>query len=302
MSAVAATPDEALRPGDFLVLDERLDDTERDIRDVVAKFGRERIAPQIEDWYERGHFPRELAGELGALGLLGMHLTGHGCAGANATAYGIACRELEAIDSGLRSFVSVQGSLAMFPICGQLVEEGFETDRITLRRSIDMRYRRQVHILTVPVQGDGRVGEEVLERTIARFEELYEEKYGKESAYREAGVELVSFRIRGTGSVRKPRFRVHDLGDPDPSEAVAERISIWVDKAGEMREVNGYDFERMTPGHRIEGPAVIWTPITTLVVAPGQTARVDEYKNVVLATDVVGEGTRSRPEHAEIGA
>ncbi|MGH2985972.1 MAG: hydantoinase/oxoprolinase family protein [Solirubrobacterales bacterium] len=184
---------------------------------------------------------------------------------------------------------------------GQLVEEGFEADRITLRRSIDMRYRRQVHILTVPVQ-DGGTGAEVLERTIARFEELYEEKYGKESAYREAGVELVSFRIRGTGSVRKPRFRVHDLGDPDPSEAVAERISIWVDKAGEMREVNGYDFERMTPGHRIEGPAVIWTPITTLVVAPGQTARVDEYKNVVLATDVAGEGARSRPEHAEIGA
>lgn len=116
MSAVAATPDEALRPGDFLLLDERLDDTERDIRDLAAKFGRERIAPQIEDWYVRGHFPRELAAELGALGLLGMHLTGHGCAGASATAYGIACRELEAIDSGLRSFVSVQGSLAMFPI------------------------------------------------------------------------------------------------------------------------------------------------------------------------------------------
>jgi N-methylhydantoinase A len=185
---------------------------------------------------------------------------------------------------------------------GQLVEEGFEGDRITLQRSIDMRYRRQVHILTVPVQGDGAVDLEVLERTIARFEELYEEKYGKESAYREAGVELVSFRIRGTGSVRKPRFRVHDLGDPDPSEAVAEQISIWVDKAGEMRKVNGYDFERMAPGHRIEGPAVIWTPITTLVVALDQTARVDEYKNVVLATDVAGEGARSRPEHAEVGA
>ena len=167
---------------------------------------------------------------------------------------------------------------------GQLVEEGFEEDRIVIGRSIDMRYRRQVHILTVPVQGDGRVGEEALERTVARFEELYEEKYGKESAYREAGIELVSFRIRGTGAVRKPRFRVHDVGDPDASEAVAERISIWVDKAGEMREVNGYDFERMAPGHRIEGPAVIWTPITTLVVALGQAARVDEYKNVVLAT------------------
>jgi glutaryl-CoA dehydrogenase len=105
-----------LRPADFLDLDATLDDTEREVRDLVRRFGRERVLPEIEDWYERGHFPRELASELGSLGLLGMHLSGYGCAGASATAYGVVCRELEAIDSGLRSFVSVQGSLAMFPI------------------------------------------------------------------------------------------------------------------------------------------------------------------------------------------
>jgi len=116
MSAVAAMRDQALRPGDFLGLDEGLEDTEREIRDVVARFGRERIAPQIEDWYERGHFPSELPRGLGELGVLGMHLSGYGCAGTSATAYGVACRELEAVDSGVRSFLSVQSSLSMFPI------------------------------------------------------------------------------------------------------------------------------------------------------------------------------------------
>ncbi len=72
--------------------------------------------PEIAGWFERGHFPRELAKELGGLGLLGMHLHGYGCAGTNAVSYGLACLELEAGDSGFRSFVSVQGSLAMFPI------------------------------------------------------------------------------------------------------------------------------------------------------------------------------------------
>jgi glutaryl-CoA dehydrogenase len=114
--SIATTQRVDLRPADFLDLDGTLDDTEREVRDLVRRFGHERVLPEIEDWYERGHFPRELASELGSLGLLGMHLSGYGCAGASATAYGVVCRELEAIDSGLRSFVSVQGSLAMFPI------------------------------------------------------------------------------------------------------------------------------------------------------------------------------------------
>jgi glutaryl-CoA dehydrogenase len=114
--SVAAPPRRELRPLDFLEADELLGDTEREVRDVVARFGRDRVLPHVADWYERGHFPQELAPEVGELGLLGMHLTGYGCPGASATAYGVTCRELEAIDSGLRSFVSVQGSLAMFPI------------------------------------------------------------------------------------------------------------------------------------------------------------------------------------------
>jgi N-methylhydantoinase A len=171
----------------------------------------------------------------------------------------------------------------------QLEEEGFSGERIALRRSVDMRYRRQVHILTVPVAGDGALDDHSLEQTVELFERLYEEKYGKESAYREAGIELVSFRIRGEGSVRKPDFRVEEVGARDASHAVAKTVRAWVDKAGEVQEVNGYDFERMSPGNALEGPAVVWTPITTLVMAPGQVARVDEYKNLVISASGVAE-------------
>ncbi|MFL5797531.1 MAG: acyl-CoA dehydrogenase family protein [Actinomycetota bacterium] len=105
-----------LDPLDFLDVDGLLSDEERDVRDTVRTFVGDRVLPGIAEWFEAGSFPREVATELGALGLLGMHLDGYGCAGASAVQYGLACRELEAGDSGFRSFVSVQGSLAMFPI------------------------------------------------------------------------------------------------------------------------------------------------------------------------------------------
>ncbi|MEU8800579.1 acyl-CoA dehydrogenase family protein [Spirillospora sp. NPDC048819] len=102
---------------DVLRVDDQLTDEERMVRDTVRAFVAERVAPGVAGWFEDGTFPvRELAPELGKLGLLGMHLKGHGCAGMSAVAYGVACRELEAADSGLRSFVSVQGSLAMTAI------------------------------------------------------------------------------------------------------------------------------------------------------------------------------------------
>ncbi|WP_406278660.1 acyl-CoA dehydrogenase family protein [Nocardia sp. NBC_00881] len=101
---------------DFLSIDTMLSDEERDIRDTVRAFVRSRVVPMVGDWFEEGRVPRELISELGKLGVLGMHLEGYGCAGTSATAYGLACLELEAGDSGIRSMVSVQGSLAMFAI------------------------------------------------------------------------------------------------------------------------------------------------------------------------------------------
>jgi glutaryl-CoA dehydrogenase len=101
---------------DLLDVEALLTDEERMIRDATRDWVRDRVLPGIEGWFERAEFPRDVAGELGGLGLLGMHLSGYGCAGAGAVSYGLACMELEAGDSGFRSFISVQGSLAMFPI------------------------------------------------------------------------------------------------------------------------------------------------------------------------------------------
>jgi glutaryl-CoA dehydrogenase len=101
---------------DFLGIDSLLTDEEKMVRDSARRFVADRVLPGIEKWFEEGEFPHEVAPELGRLGLLGMHLEGYGCAGTNAVSYGLACLELEAGDSGFRSFVSVQGSLAMFPI------------------------------------------------------------------------------------------------------------------------------------------------------------------------------------------
>ncbi len=104
-------------PTDFLALDSLLSEEQLLLRDTVRRWVAAQIMPHIGDWFEQGVFPAETIGaELGALGLLGMHLEGYGCAGSSATEYGLAAMELEAGDSGIRSFMSVQSSLAMFPI------------------------------------------------------------------------------------------------------------------------------------------------------------------------------------------
>ena len=118
MTTATARPPAARLPAasDLYGVDDLLSDEERLIRDTVRAMVRERVLPVIADHFEAATFPRELVAEVARLGLLGMHLEGYGCAGTTAIAYGVACEELEAGDSGLRSFVSVQGSLAMFPI------------------------------------------------------------------------------------------------------------------------------------------------------------------------------------------
>ncbi|MQA28111.1 MAG: acyl-CoA dehydrogenase [Micromonosporaceae bacterium] len=106
-----------MAPLGLLGADALLSDEERAIRDVARRIADEKVRPHIADWFERGTCPaRELAKDFGAVGLLGMHLTGYGCAGASAVAYGLTCMELEAADSGVRSLVSVQGALAMYAI------------------------------------------------------------------------------------------------------------------------------------------------------------------------------------------
>jgi glutaryl-CoA dehydrogenase len=108
---------EPLNPRDLLDIDRLFTDEERAVRDTVRDWVKSRVMPEIAEWFERGEIPsRDLASELGGMGLLGMHLEGYGTAGAGAVMYGLVCHELEYGDSGVRSLVSVQGSLAMFPI------------------------------------------------------------------------------------------------------------------------------------------------------------------------------------------
>src|SRR5690348_10766408 len=103
-------------PLDLYNVDSLFSEDERLVRDTVRKFVRDQVLPIIGEHFEAGTFPRSLIPQIAEMGLFGMHLEGYGCAGLNAVSYGLACQELEYGDSGLRSFVSVQGSLAMFPI------------------------------------------------------------------------------------------------------------------------------------------------------------------------------------------
>ena len=164
----------------------------------------------------------------------------------------------------------------------QLKSEGFTEKDIVIQRAIDMRYRRQVHLVTALVQAQGTMTQSDLDQTCDTFERLYEERYGKESAYREAGVEMVIFRVRGIGALRKPELKGEELAGPEPKAAFVESRKIYCDNVRAIKEAKGYDLERLRPGNEVEGPAIIWTPITTIVVNPGHKATLDRYKNVVL--------------------
>lgn len=118
MSASSSPKPPPFDPADPLGIDDLLDAEDLAIRDTVRGWAARRVLPEVAEWYEKGELPaiRELARELGEIGALGMSLSGYGCAGASAVQYGLACLELEAADSGIRSLVSVQGSLAMYAI------------------------------------------------------------------------------------------------------------------------------------------------------------------------------------------
>ncbi len=176
----------------------------------------------------------------------------------------------------------------------QLAAEGFKLEQIDLYRSIDMRYRRQVHILTVPFDLEtagvprnqpAPVTADTLAATAERFESLYKQKYGADSTFSEAGTELVTFRVRGTGIVPKPELRPAPLGPRDASRAIVERRQAWVTDLARVVETPGYDFERLEPGNVIPGPAIIWTPITTVVTNSRQTTTCDGLKNLIITAD-----------------
>jgi N-methylhydantoinase A len=165
----------------------------------------------------------------------------------------------------------------------KLRADGFPDADMTFTRSIELRYRRQVHVVTTPVEGPDVLSDDDMEAVVSRFEGLYEGRFGVGSGYREAGIEMVNFRVRGVGSLGKPQLHLSELGDTDPSAACADRREAYFVSERSMVEVPCYDFEKLVPGNRIEGPAIVWTPITTVVVNPGQVAACDQFKNIAIS-------------------
>ena len=167
----------------------------------------------------------------------------------------------------------------------QLGSEGFAEDAIALERSIDLRYGRQVHEVTTPVEGDGAMDDAAVGRLAADFEALYERKFGQGSAYRAAGMEMTMFRLTARGLVERPRIERTPLAGTDPGAAQIGRRDIYVEAAEGFAPADIYDFERLAPGNVVAGPAVIHTPITTIVVQSGQAGRLDAYRNMIVERD-----------------
>jgi N-methylhydantoinase A len=164
----------------------------------------------------------------------------------------------------------------------QLEGDSLSGEDVEVTRSVDIHYRRQVHEVTVPLRGNGAVDADALVNLRDDFEALYRERYGEQSTLPGAEIELVTFRVRGSGSVAQPDLRQLDEGSPDPRGAVVEEREIYLPAAGGQITVSCYDLERLQPGAEVSGPAVVWSPITTVVLPDGYRARVDGYRNLVM--------------------
>jgi N-methylhydantoinase A len=164
----------------------------------------------------------------------------------------------------------------------QLGEEGFAADKVDLEWIVEMRYGRQVHQVSTPLQNGYPVTAQTLGALQLEFEQLYERRYGRGSSYRAAGVELVTFRLKARGMMSRLRMEPVALGASDAARAERGTRPIMIEETGAMQAVTVYDFERMEPGNVVRGPTVIHSPLTTVVVHTGQVARMDGLRNLIL--------------------
>ncbi len=170
---------------------------------------------------------------------------------------------------------------------------GFGPSEMAITRSADMRYRYQVHELNVPLPaGTSSLAEVDLERLYAEFDDAYEKAYGKGSGYREAGKEILTFRVTAVGLLAKPRVRKEPARKAPADEALKPPRNVFFEELGEFAPTRIYDFQRMCPGMELSGPAVIETPVTTVVVNPRDRAEIDGFRNVRI---FVGKGFTSFP-------
>ncbi len=163
-----------------------------------------------------------------------------------------------------------------------LAAEGFAPERTRLDRSIGLRYSLQVHELITPLHTDSPLMATDLGQVVRDFEAQYEGRYGKGSAYRDAGIEMTQFRLTARGIIDKPEFAPLKLGGEDCSSARIGNREVFLSDRNGFGPADVYDFDALTPGNVVPGPAIIHTPITTIVVQNGQIARMDEYRNMVM--------------------
>lgn len=163
----------------------------------------------------------------------------------------------------------------------ELGAAGFDPGDVVVTRSVDMRYRYQVHELNVSLSpGTAPLTEADLERLYTDFDEAYEKAYGRGSGYREAGKEILTFRVTAVGKLRKPAIKKASVHKATGDDALKPPRDVFFEELGEFAPTRIYDFQRMQPGMELSGPAVIETPVTTVVVNPRDRAEIDGFRNI----------------------
>ena len=161
---------------------------------------------------------------------------------------------------------------------------GFTSEDVHIVRSLDMRYRYQVHEIAVPFPlGMSQIDQQDIEQLYSRFDELYETAYGKGSGYREAGKEILIFRVTAVGLLKKPKIKSAPKRESTgPQSALKGKRDVYFEEKRDFVQTPIYDFEKLVPGTALSGPAIVETPVTTIVVNPKDRAALDEFRNVRL--------------------
>jgi N-methylhydantoinase A len=162
-----------------------------------------------------------------------------------------------------------------------LAREGFKSEDIAISRFVDMRFRRQTHEIPVPVPAK-QLQPQDLEELYEAFSKIYEKWYGKGAAYREAGMEMINFKVEAVGKLIKPSLAKYKKRDLSPDQALKIKREVYFGASENFVSTYIYDFDLLYPGNVIQGPAVIETPVTTIVIHPNQRATIDEYKNTII--------------------
>jgi N-methylhydantoinase A len=162
----------------------------------------------------------------------------------------------------------------------EMTREGFTEGNIGFHRTMGMRFRLQMHEVITPLPDRGKLTASDLEEAYEKFADLYEQKHGKGSAYKEAGMEIISFQLRAMGKLPKPALRTFEPEGPDPGKAELRRRQVLFD--GQAHDTGVYRYDLLACGNEVQGPAIVVTPVTTIVIQPGQTASLDAYKNVII--------------------